>query len=148
MHHIQFFHMKVFIVCCCIITENVGPTTDAWVSTGPVVEMSQWILQTALDSSQSMGCRSVEANLQQISFLMEAGYRNICFIHPSVQLCISSSYEVWVKRTSKSSRPYMRYIGKVWWLRWILLSHGAVICGCAAVGRTWARFNVKKTEQR
>jgi hypothetical protein len=94
MHHIQFFHMKVFIVCCCIITENVGPTTDAWVSTGPVVEMSQWILQTALDSSQSMGCRSVEANLQQISFLMEAGYRNICFIHPSVQLCISSSYEV------------------------------------------------------
>ena len=73
--HIQLPHMKVSIACCYIVTDNTGPISDAWISTVPVIETSQWITQAAPDSSQSIDCRPVEPNVQQVGLIMQEGYR-------------------------------------------------------------------------
>jgi hypothetical protein len=93
--------MKVSIACCCIITDNARPIPDAWISAVPIGETPQWIIQAALDSSQSIDCRPVEPNIQQVSFIMAAGYGNIYICRDSdlcVLLCISPQVRVMVMR--------------------------------------------------
>jgi hypothetical protein len=118
--HIQFFDMKVSIACRHIFTDNTRPIPPAWVSTVPVVETSQRIVQAVFDSSQSIDCRADVPNVRQVSFIMEAGYRiiNICGI-PKIccPLHLFSSeghgYEGEVKQTITTMELNKRYVGKV-----------------------------------
>jgi hypothetical protein len=55
---VQFPNMQVSIdFAWCIVADDMGPISRAWISTVPAVKTSQWIYQAAPDSLESINCR-------------------------------------------------------------------------------------------
>lgn len=65
--HVQFLYMEVSITACCIVTDNMGPISHAWISMVPAAKISMWIYQAAPNSLEGINCRADEPVLDTIS---------------------------------------------------------------------------------
>jgi hypothetical protein len=64
---VQFLYMVVSIAACCIVTDNMGPISHAWISTVPAAKISVWIYQAAPNSLESINCRADKISLDVLS---------------------------------------------------------------------------------
>lgn len=74
---VQFLYMEVSIAAWCIVTDNMGPISHAWISTVPAAEISMWIYQAALNSLESINCRADEPILDKLSLRIVLQERNL-----------------------------------------------------------------------